>query len=49
MSNEDKLQVQGQPEEEINRLIKLASDAKLVGNYQEATRYYLQVLELAHY
>ena len=47
MSNVDKLQVQGQPDEEINRLIKLASDAKLVGKYQEATKYYLQILEIA--
>ena len=47
MSNVDKLQVQGQPDEGINRLIKLASDAKLVGKYQEATKYYLQILEIA--
>jgi nucleoside phosphorylase len=47
MSNVDKLQVQGQPDEEINKLIKLASDAKLVGKYQEATKYYLQILEIA--
>ncbi|MEG4113863.1 MULTISPECIES: tetratricopeptide repeat protein [unclassified Microcoleus] len=47
MSNVDKLQVQGQPDEEINRLIKLASDTKLVGKYQEATKYYLQILEIA--
>lgn len=42
-----KIEVQGEPPGTITALISLGNNAKVQGNYQEATQHYLQILEVA--
>lgn len=42
-----KVQLQGEDPEKITGLISLGNNAKIQGNYQEATQHYLQILEVA--
>ncbi len=41
------LQVEGEDPAKIKGLISLANNAKIQGKYQDATQYYLQILEIA--